>query len=138
MSGFGFDLSVTPESAKQATDEELLKAHTIAPLFAQQAAIIREELTSRRLREIGNLIETLRHATVNVGTQVSNLSASSDRLEGLTKRLNTLTWVLIALTLAAVVTPIGFEIWHLSHVPEVKIIALPPASQTLPQTPFVP
>ena len=54
-------------------------------------------------------------ATSDSSEYLKVLASSSENLEKLTKRLNTLTWVLIILTFFAVVTPIAVEVWKAYH-----------------------
>lgn len=85
--------------------------------------------TSRDQYELANQ-ELHRRYLSEIGKQTESLVTSSGRLEDLTKVLRNLTLALIVLTIAAAVVPVGIEVWHISHVPEVKVIALPPAAAT--------
>jgi hypothetical protein len=91
---------VTPEAMKLYSESKLLYAMELnrGGVHDQWA---RAELARRRDERISELI--------------SSLTSSSDRLEGLTRRLNRLTWVLIILTFLAVLVPIGLEIWNAYH-----------------------
>ena len=54
--------------------------------------------------------ELQRRYLINIGNEAKRLADSSEELESLTKRLKTLTWVLIFLTALAAIVPIGIEI----------------------------
>jgi hypothetical protein len=55
----------------------------------------RTELARERDERLSDLIKSLTDATKKVHQEVAILTSSYNRLEGLTRRLNGLTWVLI-------------------------------------------
>jgi hypothetical protein len=90
----------------------------------------RSELARRQNEQLSNLIMRLNDATGKVADEVRALASSSDRLEALTKKLNFLTIVLVVLTVVAVATPIGIEIYHANNAD--KKIAVPITGVTSP------
>ena len=91
-------------------------------LLTPHVDLIRDELQHRSLLAIAEQTEKLNSATeklitetTHVQREVGLLTASQERLEGLTKTLRWLTWVLVALTFLATVVPIGIEVWKAYH-----------------------
>ena len=99
--------------------------HEILPkrrLLSPHVDLIRDELQHRSLLAIAEQTEKLNSATeklitetTHVQREVGLLTASQERLEGLTKTLRWLTCVLVALTFLATVVPIGIEVWKAYH-----------------------
>jgi hypothetical protein len=101
----------SPADLKKNTHEELLillDHWKNNPNFFER---IKEELAQRFLGRIGDLTEKQIEATNEVRAAVDRLTKSSDHLEGLTIRLNRLTWALIILTALGVAVPVGIEVW---------------------------
>jgi hypothetical protein len=106
--------NASPEQMKSFTESKLLwvmraRQGTSYDLWA------RAELERRGDDRLAGLITSLTDATNKVHQEVAILNSSSDRLEGLTRRLNRLTWVLIILTFLAVVVPAGLDFWKAYH-----------------------
>jgi len=114
------DLSVgdwkeaTPEAMKTFSEAKLLfvMKENAGGAFDTWA---RAELARRRDERLSELISSLTDATNKVHQEVAILNSSSGKLEGLTRRLNGLTWVLIILTFFAVVVPAGLDFWKAYH-----------------------
>lgn len=113
---FGDWSGVVPWKMKHWTEHKLQQAHVLGN--DKHTRFVESELFRRRNVELKNRIGELqgatndvRDATLGVETQVSKLAASSETLEALTRKLITLTNWLIILTVAAVIVPIGIEIW---------------------------
>jgi hypothetical protein len=87
---------------------------------------ITDELLRRHLGAISDETKKLVIATRDVERGVERLATSSNTLETLTRRLNRLTWALIVLTLLAVVTPLGIEVWKAHHEPQAAPASTPP------------
>jgi hypothetical protein len=96
------------------------------------------EFERRQHIQLSELMQSLGNATNKVHEEVAILNSSSDRLEKLTKTLKNLTWALIVLTIAALIVPIGVEVWKANRheVQDVRIVEPPPP--TAPQTPTRP
>jgi hypothetical protein len=105
----------TPNNLRSRTHEQLLHLHDVWANNQFKRVLVEEEINQRFLGRIGDLTERLIAAVNQVEGAVKDLVSSSDRLERLTVRLNFLTIVLVVLTVFAVLTPLGVEIWHFYH-----------------------
>src|SRR5258708_37167659 len=85
---------------------------------ARKIELVTNELQRRHLIHIGKEAERLMVATKTLGT-------SSERLEGLTITLKTLTLVLVFLTIVAAIVPIGIEVWKAYHEPQTAPVSGP-------------
>lgn len=126
---------INPETLRTRTENELLFILYSLPPRTEWREWLTAELAHRQANRLSESLNLVEAAVLQVERAVKALTMSSEHLEGLTRRLRTLTWILIVLTALALITPIGIEIWHISHIPEVKVISLPPPPQTAPQTP---
>jgi hypothetical protein len=110
--------AITPEAMRSFSEDDLLDIMSKNPGGVYDAWA-KAELERRQ-------ILSLREATQEVHEQVASLTASSTKLEGLTTTLKNLTWALIFLTIFAVGTPIGIEIWKAFHEPQSVPASAPP------------
>jgi hypothetical protein len=82
----------------------------------------------KRLADSSSRLEKLSEAlikeTSNVHREVAILGASSTKLESLTVRLNTLTWILIFLTALALI-PVGKDLWKAYHESQTAPVSAP-------------
>ena len=144
---FGNWADFTPENIRTYSEEKLLLAMKLSAgniydawaraELERRRSLALQEATGEMHRQVTLLAQSstrLEHLTTALvqETATSNreivvLTGSSHHLEHLTSRLNILSWVLIILTVLAVATPIGIEVWHVKHLPEVKIFPPPPA-----------
>ena len=88
------------------------------------------ESARRQNERTGQLIEILTTITDKVHYEIKSLASSSDRLEDLTKKLNALTKVLLAVTIVSVLVPIGIEIYHAHSDSRPTVTEKHPASRT--------
>jgi hypothetical protein len=131
---------VSPADLRKNTHEELPILPDHWKMNANVFERIREELSQRFLGRIGDLTEKQIEATNEVRTAVDRLTISSDHLEGLTMRLNRLTWILIVLTALAVIVPVGIEIWKAKREIDARLppVVLQPPPHSASQTPIPP
>jgi|SRR5579872_47862 len=119
----------TPQKMKRWTEEKIFFCQVMDG-GGRYTKMAESELSRRRNNEVKNHIQALKEATEGVHQEVAYLLSSSKNLEALTNTLKKLTWALIALTIVGFIigigVPIGIESWHVNHVPEVKVIELPP------------
>jgi hypothetical protein len=134
----------SPGALRELNHDDLITLLNINPGLTEQTWI-RDELHRRHLGAIAdetkNLIvatNVLVSETEKVHQEVAILAASSTRLETLTHKLKSLTWALILLSILAVGVPVAIEIWHISHIPEVKKVQPAHPQQAAPQTPNFP
>jgi hypothetical protein len=140
---FGDWSDAVPWKMERWTEHKLQMAHVYGS--GQTIRFVESELFRRRNLELRKHIEQLkwvtdsvRDATIGVKDEVGNLTASSETLENLTRKLIKLTNVLIILTILAGIIPMGIEIWH-ARQPEkpVQVVVQLPQSPE-PQTPSHP
>jgi hypothetical protein len=67
----------------------------------------------------GRLLSQISDAT-------KRLADSSDKMERLTTRLKNLTWILIFLTITAVIVPVGIETWNAYNEAQTAPVSAPP------------
>jgi hypothetical protein len=101
---------LTPEKMR-GYSEEYLNRVSVYNGGGQYDTWARAEIARRQSVRLAELITALNQATEKVQTEVTDLTASSTKLEDLTKTLKNLTWVLIVLTFLAAAVPIGIEFW---------------------------
>jgi hypothetical protein len=116
------------EAIKKLDDSELLMAYAYGyknPNLDWGDPVVKVVIDTRLATRIAEGTKAIAEITKASRTELTRLVDSSDRLEGLTKTLKHLTWVLIVLTVLAVVVPIGIEIWHAYHEPQTVPVSAP-------------
>ncbi len=102
---------ITPETLRTRTEEELLFILYALPQGSVWHPWVSGEFAHRQTERLHESLTQVENAVFQVGLAVKALTLSSEHLEGLTKRLKTLTWALIFITILAGAVPIGIEIW---------------------------
>jgi hypothetical protein len=105
--------------------EELLR-YRFDQIHSPWIPMVELLLQTRLMGETAGAVKVLTAETTKVHREVALLTASSDKLELLTKRLNGLTWALIILTGLAVAEPIAIEIWKAHREPQTAPVSAHP------------
>ena len=109
------------------TDEQLWYAYKNGfwdPNLDRHDPVVKAVIETRLFQRFEAATTDLQHINEESKEQVKRLADSSDMMETLTRKLKNLTWALIVLTIAAVVVPIGIEVWKAHYAA--------PTSQTTP------
>jgi hypothetical protein len=101
-----------------ADDDEVLLTKLDKTVGSNYREAIICILQRRHLMAVAHEVAKLREVSAKMHTEVGILANSSGKLEQLTERLNHLTWVLIILTVLAIASPIGIEVWKAYHEPQ--------------------
>ena len=121
---------INPATLRNRNEEELLQILASSSQDSAWPIWVNAELTRRQTERLSESLSHVENAVFQVERAVKSLTTSSEHLEGLTKRLKTLTWALIFITILAGAVPIGIEVWKAYHSEP-----LPHLQETSPQTP---
>src|SRR5574340_217276 len=149
FSKFQFKMPQLPDVSELTTPykppdlTELTKNMRVPPSAEQTQELISTtglvKVGIEALAQSSNNLEALSAAlikeTANVHREVAILANSSEKLEKLTLTLKNLTWALIFLTVLAVGTPIGIEVWKAFHPEAEKPVHVSPPQPNAPQMP---